>query len=386
MQGRRVAEDRLAELLTAAGEFFEAHLWDSESGRNARDALAKEKLDHKVIRAFAVGYAPIGPDELINHLRGLGYSLEELLAAGLVTRSKRGRAHAHFRSRVMFPVKSREGGVLGFAGLGTHLGPSWPLWVTSPDAGLYRRSQAVFGLDRAAKEIAASGTALVRPDCIEVLRAHQDGDTNAVTVHTNGVTPEQLLELAGGIRGGIDALELKLPPGMSAEPTREPAAPKSVPDPVQDRPRDQSGSAELRPRHLNLKRLGLVIATALAATNAWTGAPLLAVWIGSQVQSERLVSMRGVVTVVAALAILEFLLGWALTWLNVRYDELTGRPQTAAQTSPWHRAKRGDRVEDIRSRYGVNAPEKVVAACVVAGVLVFEIWFFFFAGSSLSSS
>ena len=47
---------------------------------------------------------------------------------------------------------------------------------------------------------------------------------------------------------------------------------------------------------------------------------------------------------------------------------------------------RGDRVQDIRVRYGVSAPEKVVAACVVAGVLVFEIWFFFFAGSSLPSS
>jgi hypothetical protein len=95
--------------------------------------------------------------------------------------------------------------------------------------------------------------------------------------------------------------------------------------------------------------------------------------------------MLGVVTVVASLAIFELLLVWALTWLNAKYDELTGRPRIATQTSPWHRAKRGDRVEDIRSRYGISAPEKVVAACVVAGVLAFEIWFFFFAGSSLPS-
>jgi hypothetical protein len=124
----------------------------------------------------------------------------------------------------------------------------------------------------------------------------------------------------------------------------------------------------------------------LAAINAWTGAPLLAVWVGSQVQSGRVVSMRGAVTVVVVLALLEFLLIWALTWLNAKYDKLTGRPLTASQTSPWHRAKRGDRVDDIRSRFGISAPEKVVAGCVVAGVLAFEIWFFFFAGSSLSSS
>jgi hypothetical protein len=127
----------------------------------------------------------------------------------------------------------------------------------------------------------------------------------------------------------------------------------------------------------------VVIATALAAINAWTGGPLLAVWVGSQVQSGRLLSMYGVATVLAVLAILAFLLGWALTWLNAKYDELTGRPATATQTSPWHRMMRGDRVQDIRSRYGVSAPEKVVAACVVAGFLAFEVWFFFFADSSL---
>jgi DNA primase-like protein len=386
MQGSSVAEERLEELLADAGEFFEAYLWESGSSRAARGALAKEDLDEDVIRAFGVGYAPIGPDELMNHLRGLGYSSEELVAAGLATRSVRGYFHAHFRSRLMFPIKNPEGRTLGFSGLATHLGTSWALWVTSHDIGLYRRSQAIFGLDQAASQIAASNTALVRPDCIEVLRAHQDGQTNAITVHTDTVTRDQMAALATTIPGGIDALKLELPPGMSAESKQAPAASIVAPDPPKDRSGEQSSSAAFRPRHLNLKRLGLVIATALAAINAWTGAPLVAVWVGSHVQSGRLLSMSGVVTVVAVLALLAFLLGWALTWLNAEYDKLTGRPPTASQTSPWNRTKRGDRVEDIRSRYGANAPEKVVAACVVAGVLAFEIWFFFFAGSSLPNA
>ena len=255
--------------------------------------------------------------------------------------------------------------------------------MNSPDLGLYRRSQAVFGLDRAADQIAASSTALVRLDCIEVLREHQEGRTNAVTVHTSEVTREQMHVLATGIPGGIDALELDLPPGMRAESKRRSATSKVSPDPPEGQFGGESSSAVFRPRHLNLKRLGIVIATAMAVINAWTGAPLLAVWVGSQVQAERLVSMRGVITVVVVLAGLEFLLGWALTWLSAKYDKLTGRPLTAGQTSPWHRTKRGDRVEDIRSRFGMSAPEKVVAACVVAGALAFEIWFFFFAGSSL---
>jgi hypothetical protein len=315
----------------------------------------------------------------MSHLRGLGYTVDELLVAGLARQSARGRIHAHFRSRIMFPVKDREGLILGFAGLGTHLGPSGPLGGSSPDTGLYRRSEAVFGLDRAAKEISAAKTALVRPDCIEVLRAHQDGRANAVTVHTEEITREQMLELADGVRGGLDALELDLPSGMLVEPRVAPAAPKVVPA--------RAGAAEEaagpRPTNFNLKRLAIITATALLAVNAWSGVPLLAVWIGSQVQGHRLLSMRGVVSVLVALAILEFAIGFALTWLSAKYDQLTGRPRTAGQTSPWHRAKRGDRVQDVRSRYGVSAPEKVVAGCVVVGVFAFEVWFFFLAGSSI---
>jgi len=379
-----VSDGRIADLLGDAGEFFEAHLWESEVCGGTRSFLAEKGLRKKVMRAFGVGYAPVGPDGLMNHLEGLGYSPEEVVAAGLATRSVRGRAHVHLRSRVTFPVKDGKGRTVGFAGLGTHIGPSWALWVTSPEVGLYRRSEAVFGLDRAAKKIAASATVVVRPDCIEVLKAHQDGRVNAVTVHTGKVTREQMRALASGIPRGIDALELDLPPGMQAESKRESAAPKSAPANAQSN--GASSAAVAPPRLLNLKRVGIVVATAIAAVNALTGAPLLAVWVGSQAQDGKVLSMRGVITVLLVLGVLEFLLLVTLTWLSRKYDRLSGRPATAGQTSPWHRAKRGDRVQDIRSRYGISAPEKVVAGCVVLGVLAFEVWLFFFAGSSLPGS
>jgi hypothetical protein len=378
-----VPQDRLEDVLADAEAFFEAYLWESSHGEKARETLAEQKLDEEVLRAFGVGYAPIGPYVLMNHLRGLGYTSDELVEAGLVTRSARGGVHAHFRSRLMFPVRERDGDVLGFAGLGTHLGPSWSLWTTSPDTGLYRRSEAVFALDEAAPKIARSRTALVRPDCIETIRSHQEGETNAVTVHTSWVTTEQLRQLAEGVRGGVDGLQLDLPPGITMDSSQEQA--RGGADAVdREAGRPVSVSAEPDPpRGLALKRLAIVTATALVATNVWTGAPLLAVWVGSQVEDDDLLSMWGVVTVVAVLAALTFVLGWALTWLSARYDRLTGRPALAGQTSPWQRMKRGDRTEDIRSRYGISAPEKVMVACVVAGVLAFEVWFFFYAGSPL---
>jgi hypothetical protein len=384
-QDRTVEEDRLEELLTDAGAFFESHLWESATSEKARVALAEMGLDEEVIRAFGVGYAPVGPDDLMDHLLNLGYSIEEVVAAGLATRSVRGRAHTHFRSRVMFPVKDADGRILGFAGLGTHVGPSWALWTYSPDVGLYRRSEAVFGLDRAAGKIATSGTALVLRDCIEVLKAHQDGGKNAVAVHTPWVTRDQMLVLANGVPGGLDALELDLPPGMQADAKEELMALPATPD----RPRDPSASDARDGQaasNLKAKRVAIVIATALTAVNLWTGAPLLAVWLGAQAQGGRVLSLRGVVTVLLVLSVFAFVLGWALAWLSAKYDQLIGRPPTLARTSPWQRRMRGELDEHLRTRYSLSAPERVVAACVIAGVLGFEIWFFFLAGSSLPNT
>ena len=133
-----------------------------------------------------------------------------------------------------------------------------------------------------------------------------------------------------------------------------------------------------------LKKIGLVTASALCTINIWTGAPLLAVWVGSKVQGALgNLSMTAVFSVIGVLAVMVFALGFLLTWLNAKYDELTGRPPAARHTSPWLRSMRDEREEDTRRKFGISAIERVVVASVVAGVIAFEIWFFFFAGSSL---
>jgi hypothetical protein len=137
---------------------------------------------------------------------------------------------------------------------------------------------------------------------------------------------------------------------------------------------------------VSIKRVGLVVASALVSINVWTGAPLFAVWVGSKVQgSLNNLSMTAVFSVVVVLAVLVLALAWTLTWLNAKYDELSGRPAAARHTSPWLRSMRDERELDVRSKYGISAVEKVVVVSVVAAVLVFEFWFFFLAGSSLPS-
>ncbi len=132
------------------------------------------------------------------------------------------------------------------------------------------------------------------------------------------------------------------------------------------------------------KRIGLVAASALVSINIWTGAPLLAVWVGSKVQgSLSALSMTAVFTVIVVLAVTVGLLAWLLTWINAGYDELVGRPAAARQTSPWLRSMRDEREQHVRAKYGISAVERIVVVSVVIAVLAFEVWFFFFAGSSL---
>jgi hypothetical protein len=132
----------------------------------------------------------------------------------------------------------------------------------------------------------------------------------------------------------------------------------------------------------------LALATVLVAVNIWTGAPLFAVWVGSRIQrsASNGLSMGAVFAVIVLLALLEIVLTLTLTRLGAVYDELTGRPIAARRTSPWLRSMRGEREDIARRRHGISPLERIVVLSVVAAVMAFEAWFFFFAGSSLPNA
>ena len=135
---------------------------------------------------------------------------------------------------------------------------------------------------------------------------------------------------------------------------------------------------------MTLQKIGLVAGSALCSINIWTGAPLFAVWVGSKLQTDATsLSMTAVFSVIVVLAIVVFLLAWLLNVINARYDKITGRPEAARYTSPWLRSMRDEPEKDARRKYGISAVERIVVISVVGAVIVFEIWFFFFAGSSL---
>jgi hypothetical protein len=136
-----------------------------------------------------------------------------------------------------------------------------------------------------------------------------------------------------------------------------------------------------------VKKLALLSATALISINLWTGFPLFAVWVGSKVQGNfGSPSMTAILVVVLVFAVLVFAAASALAWLNAEYDSLTGRRPPPRQVYPWLQSMRGERQTEIRRERGVSGAERVVVVAVVGCVLVFEIWFFFFAGSSLPAA
>jgi hypothetical protein len=147
-----------------------------------------------------------------------------------------------------------------------------------------------------------------------------------------------------------------------------------------------SNAADRRPaavvngaRFRALKRVAMAAATALVAINIWTGAPLLALWVGSRVVGKTVLSMRAVLVVVVVLAVLVFGLTAVLIWLNNTYDELIGRSR-AERRSPWLRSMRAEAEQNIDARVGVTALERIVTMIVYVAIIALLLWFIFFAG------
>ena len=124
----------------------------------------------------------------------------------------------------------------------------------------------------------------------------------------------------------------------------------------------------------------------LVGLNLWTGGPLFALWVGSQIQrDESSLQMSTVGLVILTLAASMFALYQALRWLDVRYGEVIGRKTGTRQPAPWLKSISGERVPRKRPPEPLTPLERILVVIVVLAIGCFEVWFFFFAGSSLPS-
>ncbi len=130
------------------------------------------------------------------------------------------------------------------------------------------------------------------------------------------------------------------------------------------------------------KRLMLLALMSLAAVNLFTGAPLLAIWVGARVQGDSGgVSMTAVFVVVLVMALACWALVWALSAMGEMHDGLIGRPAGRRRQSPWMKPFNSPRGSSQGP--GLRALDKILVGAVVLAGLAFEAWFFFFAGSSI---
>ncbi len=132
-----------------------------------------------------------------------------------------------------------------------------------------------------------------------------------------------------------------------------------------------------------LQRALILAAMAVVAVNIWTGSPLLALWVGSRLQGTSGVKMSAVFAVVLVMGVTSFALVKLLGVLGARHDRLLGVSPGPRRQQPWLRSLSGERVRDQRRRTRISALDVVLVGTVLVAAIAFEVWFFFYSGSSI---
>lgn len=122
---------------------------------------------------------------------------------------------------------------------------------------------------------------------------------------------------------------------------------------------------------------------AVVALNVWTGSPLLALWVGSRVQGSGPPSMSAIAVVGLMIAGVSGVLVAVLNGLRRTYDRVTGRRPTVSRHTPWLRSMRGERPHEEGDQAQLSLFDGILVGMVMLVVAVFEIWFFFYSGSSI---
>jgi DNA primase len=170
--------ERLKEACAAAALFYHNLLRQHAGAAHARAYAEKRGLTTATWELFQIGYAPESWDILLNHLTSKVYTVQECVDAGLVAEREEGGAYDRFRNRLLFPIRDHKGAVVGFGGRA--LGDTTPKYLNSPQSAVFDKSQILFGLDLARPNIQRNGQVVIVEGYMDVVVAHQAGQTNVV--------------------------------------------------------------------------------------------------------------------------------------------------------------------------------------------------------------
>jgi DNA primase len=175
-RGERI---RLVEAHKHAAQFYIEQLETAAEAAAGRTFLAERGFDHDAARHFSVGYSPQGWDHLTRFLRGKGFSDKELVLSGLSQDGRRGPID-RFRGRLMWPIRDISGDVVGFGARKLYESDNGPKYLNTPETAIYKKSQVLYGIDLAKKEIARTSRAVVVEGYTDVMACHLAGQTTAI--------------------------------------------------------------------------------------------------------------------------------------------------------------------------------------------------------------
>jgi len=187
--------DRLRELLATAAQYYHHLLRHATEAKAARAYIAGRGLTDETVERFLLGYSLPGWENARAYLTQRGYTIEELLKAGLlVQRDDDGSTYDRFRDRIMIPIRDVKGRVIGF-GARTLDPEGVPKYLNSPQTPLFDKSRTLFGLDLARQAIHRGDQAVIVEGYMDVMQAHQAGFTNVVAQMGTALTEQQLRQL-----------------------------------------------------------------------------------------------------------------------------------------------------------------------------------------------
>ncbi|MDR6637715.1 DNA primase [Paenarthrobacter nitroguajacolicus] len=169
---------RLLDAHKIADEYFRAQLLTpgAAEGRNFLDGRG---FDRAAAEHFGVGYAPQGWDALLKHLRGRGFTDAELKLTGMFSEGNRG-IYDRFRGRLIWPIRDIAGDTIGFGARKLYDDDQGPKYLNTPETVLYKKSQVLYGIDIAKKNVAKERQLVVVEGYTDVMACHLSGVSTAV--------------------------------------------------------------------------------------------------------------------------------------------------------------------------------------------------------------
>jgi DNA primase len=212
-----------------AKNYFQDVLLNTEEGKAIGYTYFKERgFTNETIKKFALGYSPETWDAFTKEALGKGYKLEFLESTGL-TIPRDDRPFDRFKGRVMFPIQSMSGRVLGFGGRILTNDKKAAKYLNSPESDIYHKSKVLYGIFQAKQAIAKQNNCFLVEGYTDVIQFNQSGIENVVSSSGTALTPDQIRLInrltknvtvlfdgdAAGLRASIRGIDLILEEGMN---------------------------------------------------------------------------------------------------------------------------------------------------------------------------